>query len=354
MSLPIVIIFERHWDLIPKSLVKELLPELSKRGYGNFCFEAPENLSEAEIANQHNSALELDSKIEEQAQELLKQVGIIKNLSDMSFSSLAELLKLYVSSKRYIDVAEKLKQLGASRLLKEIFVEAAKLAISIKGIDIRSEDFNQIVSVNLLNRMTHIKSQEDYRIRTIFKNLLKIRAEQEEGIIFSCGAFHAKTLIDEFKKQHLQDEVVYYFPHSSSRYDESADDIKKLMNDTLIDHIYLLSQKDIKPFSKKIIREIAEKTRYTREIVEYNSHSQFLSDCFKTNFRAFLLPRYHVDGLLNISESCDIEEIQKQVSAVGVQTHRIFLGGQNYLSIPNINSKDIAEKIRKIPSHARL
>ena len=42
MSLPIVIIFERHWDLIPKPLVKELLPELSKRGYGNFCFEAPE------------------------------------------------------------------------------------------------------------------------------------------------------------------------------------------------------------------------------------------------------------------------------------------------------------------------
>ncbi|VHO02007.1 hypothetical protein RHT_00325 [Candidatus Rhabdochlamydia sp. T3358] len=32
MSLPIVVIFERHWDETPKHLVKQLLPELVKEG----------------------------------------------------------------------------------------------------------------------------------------------------------------------------------------------------------------------------------------------------------------------------------------------------------------------------------
>lgn len=117
MSLPIVIIFERHWDTVPKSVMQYSLPHLSKRGYETFCFEAPQNLSSAEIVDRHNSWLEFDSDIQQQAEKLLKQVGITSKLSDMSFGSLAELLRLHVSSKRYLGVAEKVKQLPAFRML---------------------------------------------------------------------------------------------------------------------------------------------------------------------------------------------------------------------------------------------
>jgi len=351
MSLPIVIIFERHWDTIPKSVLKDLLPDLSKKGYDTFCFEAPQNLSSAEIVDRHKSGLDLDSNIQQQAEKLLKQVGITSKLSDMSFRSLAELLRLYVSSKKYVDVAEKVKQLPASRMLKEIFCEATKLSISLKGIDVSSEDFDEMNSVDLSRRMSGIRLREDHRITTMVQNLLKLRTQQEEGIIFACGAIHARGLIDEFKKNGLQDEVLYYFPHSSSRYDESVDDIEVITNGTLgtlIDHTYLLAQKDIKPFGERIIREITGKTKYTREILDYNSHSQFLSDCFKTNFRAFLRPGYHVDALVAVTEPSDIEDIQRRVSATGVQTHRISLDGRNYFAIPNVNTRDIAERIRKI------
>jgi len=353
MSLPLVIIFERHWDTIPKSVMKDLLPDLSRRGYETFCFEAPQNLSSAEIIDRHNSGLELDSGIQQQAENLLKQVGITSKLSDMSFRSLADLLRLYVSSKRYIDVAEKVKQLPASRMLKEIFSEAAKLSMSLKGIDVGSEDFDEMTSADLSRRMSGIRLREDDRITTMVQNLLKLRTEQEEGIIFACGALHAKGLIDEFKKHGLQDEVLYYFPHSSSRYDESVDDIEVVMHDTsgtLVDHTHLLAQKDIKSFGERVIREITGKTKYTREILHYNSHSQFLSDCFKTNFRAFLRPGYHVDALVDVTEPSDIEDIERRVSATGVSTHRIALDGRNYLAIPNVNTRDIAERIRKIPS----
>lgn len=351
MSLPIVIIFERHWDTIPKYLIKNLLPDLSKKGYEIFCFEAPQNLSSAEIIDRHNSGLELDSGIQQQAEKLLKQVEITSKLSDMSFVRLTELLRLYVSSKRYIEVAEKVKQLPASHILKEVFGEATKLSMSLKGIDIDSEDFDEINSLDLSKRMSSVRLREDHRIATIFQNLLKLRTQQEEGVIFVCGAFHAKGLIGEFKKHGLQDEVLYYFPHSSSRYDESVDDINKVaMNSTLLDHTYLLAQKDIKPFGERIIREITGKTRYKMEILDYNSHSQFLSECFKTNFRAFLRPGYHVDALVAVTEPSDIEDIQRRVTVVGVQSHNISLDGRSYLVIPNVNTRDIAERIRTISS----
>jgi hypothetical protein len=353
MSLPIVILFERHWDTIPKSVMKDLLPDLSKRGYETFCFEAPQNLSSAEIIDRHNSGLAIDSDIQQQAEKLLKQVGITSKLSDMSFRRLADLLRLYVSSKRYVEVAEKVKQLPASRILKEIFIEAAKLSISLKGIDIDSKDFDEMISPDLSQRMPGIRLQENHRITTMVQNLLKLRTQQEEGIIFACGALHAKGLIDALKKQGLQDEVLYYFPHSSSRYDESVDDIEVVMYDTsgiLADHTHLLAQKDIQPFGQRVIREITRKTKYTIEILDYNSHSQFLSDCFKTNFRAFLRPGYNVDALVDVTEPSDIEEIERRLSATGVQTHHIALDGRNYLAIPNVNTRDIAERIRRIPS----
>ena len=346
--LPVVIFFERHWDTVPKSVIKDLLPDLNKIGYKTFCFEAPQNLSAVQIVDRHNSTLAFDSNIQKQAEKFLKQVGITSNLSDMCFRNLIELLRLHVSSTKYVEAAEKIKQLPASSILKEVFDEATKLSMSLKGVDIDSEEFNEMISVDLLTRMPDIRLKEDKRVTTMFQNLLKFRAQQEEGVIFSCGVLHAKGLINEFKKHGLHDEVFYYFPHSSSRYDKSIDDIKVAMNDTLVDHTYLLAQEDIKPFSERVIREITEKTKYIKEILDYNSHSQFLSNCFKTNFRAFLRQGYHVDALVDVTEPSDIEDIQLRVSAAGVQTHRISLDGRNYLAIPNVNTGDIAKRIRKI------
>ncbi len=349
--LPVIIIFERHWDTIPKSVIKNLLPDLNKIGYKTFCFEAPQNLSSAKIVDRYNSGLKFDSDIQQHAEKFLKKVGIASELSDMSFRSLTELLRLHVSSTEYVKAAEKIKQLPASRILKDVFDEATKLSMSLKGIDINSEEFYKMISVDLLRRMPGIRLNEDHRITTMFKNLLELRTQHGKGVIFVCGAFHAKGLVDEFKKHGLQDEILYYFLHSSSCYDESINDIKIITNNalgTLVDHTYLLAQKDIKPFSERVIREIAEKTKYTREILDYNSHSQFLSNCFKTNFRAFLRSEYHVDALVDVTEPSNIEDIQLRVSAAGVQTHRISLNGRNYLAIPNVNTRDIAERIRKI------
>lgn len=350
MSLPVVIIFERHWDTIPKLLAKDLLPSLARRGYDTLCFEAPQNITSAEIIERHKRGLEFDSNIQLQAERLLKQVGITRELSGVSLRELTDLMRLYVSSKKYLEVAEKIKQLPASRILKDTFREAGKLTMSVKGIDIDDEDFDEMISSNPSTgaRALALQAKEDYRIQTMFSNLLKLRAQHEEGIVVACGALHASRLLARFKEQNMQDEVLYYFPHSSGRYENRVDDIRDLvaMNDSLVGHTHLLRKQEVRSFGDRIIKEITEKTRYKREVAGGNSHSQFLSKYFKANFRAFLRPGYHVDALLDFQDSSDIEKIRKRASEVGVQSYDVSLDERRYLVIPNVNTREIANRIR--------
>jgi hypothetical protein len=346
MSLPIVIIFERHWDTIPKLLVKDALSDLSKRGYENLCFEVSHELSSLEIINRHDAGLKFDSDIQQQTEACLKKLNITAKLCDISFTKLSQLMRLYVSSKKYHEVATKIKQLPASLILKEIFNDTTKLSMSVKGVDIA--DFDDVVTGDISEVASKVRRDENFRIATIFKNLCKLRSQQKEGIVFICGAFHAEGLLNEFKKHNLEKEVLYYFPHSTSRYDESMDDIKEAMNKTLKDHTYLLSPKEIRPLKEKIIKEVVEKTNYEMQIQQGTMNSQFLSEIFKTNVRAFLRPGYHVDALVDAERNSEGEMIEKRFSELGVKTHPLTLNDHKYLVIPNINTKDISDRIHKI------
>lgn len=353
MSLPIVIIFERHWDPIPKTLLRDLLPDLKKRGYETICYEAPENISSAEIVDRHRYSVTLDQEIQKQAEDLLKQRGITQRLSEISFGRLAELLKSFVLSNHCLHVAEKIKTLPALLILNEVFDHAAELSLTVKGIDIDSEIFDQMGTLDSSSRMSILRTKNAYRDRLFFQNLCALRTQQEGGLVFACGALHAKGLIDQFKQNGLENEVLYYFPHSSSRYDESVDDVNHFaMNVTLLNHTYLLSQKDLKPFGERVIREISEKTTYRVEIPEHNAHARFLTDYFKTPFQVLLRPGSHADALVDTSGEVDVEDIKKRVQAVGVQTQEHTLDGRRYLVIPHVNTIEIAERIRKIPANA--
>ncbi len=347
MCLPIVIIFEHHWDPIPKLVVRDLLPDLYKKGYETFSLEAPQDLSSNEIVARHQSGLKEDLELNQQAKAALREkTGIECELSSISFTKLMKLLQYYVHSKEYAKFAEKIKKLPASLILKQVFEKAKELSISLKGVDIDSKDFDAMMSPNLLTRMGGIEDREDCRIPIIFHNLLKLQTQKKEGVIFVCGAFHAERLINTFKKQDLQDRVLYYFPHSGNHCGKDVDIIKDLTtNDTLPGHTYFLSQEKVKSFVEKVIGEVIEKTSYTREILDVNSHSQFLSAYFKTNVRAFLRPGYHVDAFVDISEAANI---QKHLTAAGLETHPTSLDNRAYLVIPNINTKDTADRIRKM------
>lgn len=41
MSLPTVVVFERHWDMIPKQTIKHLLSPLKAKGLRKFMLRSP-------------------------------------------------------------------------------------------------------------------------------------------------------------------------------------------------------------------------------------------------------------------------------------------------------------------------
>lgn len=344
IALPVVVIFERHWDEIPKQLVADLLPDLVDQGYDTLCIETPQNLTSSEITSRLDSCINSDSEILSQAERLLKRVNITKKLSELSFDTLADLMKLFVSSQKYYEVAEMIKRLPAAQQLKKVFDESKRLSVRIKGVDIDDKDYQEITTTFFLDRMDKLIINEDLRMRTISENL--IEHSQRHGIIFICGALHCSNLIAKFKEKNLQDRVLYYFPHSSQRYIDSIDDINKVnVNEN---HTYLLSSEEVKAFKNKIVKEVIPKIGYIKEILEGNSHSRYLSELFGVNFQAFLRPGYYVDGLLDIEEKENIEKIEQNLTENNIQTRRDFLEGRLYLVISDINTEKVIKRISQL------
>lgn len=357
-SLPIVMVFERHWDLIPKLLLKNLLPALAKQGYGNFCIEAPSASTTDEIVEGINSVIKCDTELLHQTEQMLKknQVSVAQNLSDMSFGKLADLLMWCVSSKKYIELAQKIKHLPAQRIMKDILSIARKESISLKGVDVDEKTYCSMISHELQfsERSANLRANEDLRIATMVANLLKLREEQEEGIIFSCGAMHAPELLEEFKKRNLHESIVCYFPQSSEKFDEMEDALTSTEKDlkrtaeTLRSCTTILKEAQVVPFCQNIVGKIARDIRdkYIGEI-EGNSHTRYLSTLFNVSFRAFIRLGHYVDAILIIQDLPNLQEIRDYFVRVGVETHEMASGGNTYLVVPRVNTLEIAYKIRK-------
>ncbi|MCB1115065.1 MAG: hypothetical protein KDK71_01235 [Chlamydiia bacterium] len=353
MSLPIVILFERHWDPIPRAVMQELLPGLAEKGYGTLCIEAPQNISSEEIFKRMNWGLQEDSELEQVAKKFLSErnVSLKQELSEISFTPLTALMRQYVSSQCYVKCAEKLKQLPASRMTKENYEEAKKRGITLKGIDIDNSGFDAMTSADLLTRMTIINSLETSRIETFTKHLLTLKNEQSGGIIFACGALHAKRVVEELNKNETAGEVLYYFPHSARRYDESKDDVAKIIKDnqgTLDGHTYCLTQEKVKPFAVKVMSDIAEKATYQKKIEENTSHAQELTKTFNVPFNSYLRSGHHVDALADVSAVTDVGGMQELLRTKGILSGLTIVKDRQYLAVFNVNTKAVADKIRKL------
>lgn len=348
-TLPFVIIFERHWDQEPKKALKDLIPKLSDEGYDTLCFEFPQSLTEEEIISSHLKGLDFDIKLNSQAYAYVERAGVKDiQLCDLGFTQLAKLMRVCVSSQRYIEVAEKLKGLPSSILLKDLLSNAKKLHFSIKGVD-DAQSLQDIQSADLSKRMSVIKNNEERRITTIFENLLNLH-KGGKNIVFVCGALHAKNLMNKFEEQNLQDHVLFYFPHSNKSYDENFDDVKNLSKGTLENHTFcLIDEQSRNLLNGRIIKEMKSKNvNYKEEVVGGNSHSRFLSHFFNKNFKAYLRPGYYVDALLDTFHISDCEGIVKKLEEVAITTESVSLEGRTHLVIRDVNTKEIADNIRRL------
>lgn len=357
-SLPIILLFERHWDPIPKLLLKSLLPALAKQGYATFCMEASTSHSSVQMTEAINEVIKIDTDLENQTLQMLWTKGILlsKKLSEMSHRELSSLLMWHVSSKKYIELAQKIKHLPAMRLMSDILNIAKKESISLKGIDIDEESYRTMISpeISIDERSVNIKANEDIRISTFFNNLRKLREQNEGGIVFACGALHAPRLLEQFKKHQMQDSVVSYFSRCSGVYDEQENALMeeeedfKAFGEALKNRTTVLKEEQISSFTQKIVKEVSRLIRYKREVFEGNSHTRFLSNLFHVHFRAYMRPGYYVDALLDIKDVANIQQIRIYFKKLEVETYDISADGRDYLVVPRVNVKEVAYKIRNL------
>ncbi|HEV8052700.1 MAG TPA: hypothetical protein VGP47_09405 [Parachlamydiaceae bacterium] len=348
--LPIIVIFEQHWDKAPKEVLKHVLPQLSSHGYDTLCYEVPKNLNELEIITGWEGTLEFCTNLTNQAQGLLKQVGFVRNVSEVAFTELIELLRLYVSSKRYVEVAERIKELPGSIVLNEIIHNAKQLSFTIKGIDIDEDDFHQIVSADLTKKLSIVKKNEVIRIKTFTDNLFELYKEGK-GLIFPCGVLHAGNVMAKFKEKNMQDHVLYYFPHSETLCDdENALTEVKEHSPELKNHSYcILNENDKDALANRIIKDIKSKQNpYQEGIVEGTSATVYLSQIFKVDCNALIRPGYFVDAVIDTNQVADLNDIKDKLYFADIESHQTILADHSYLVIPSVNTEQVSSSISRL------
>lgn len=352
VSLPIIVIFGQHWNKEPLHLLNNLLPDLAAEGYDTLCMESPKEYTESKVISTFNECAQYGSQMSTRAKQRLKdKVGIIKELSEIHFKELAQLLQLHFSSKYYLDAAQRIKELPAQLLLNEVLKTAGKLSFVIKGVDINAQDYQNMLGpfTSLSEKTSSLDRYENDRIQTMTDCLSQLY-DEGKGIIFSCGASHANNLMARFKAKNLQDKVLYYFVHSEEKYyDATSDEIEVLVKacDSLKGHTYCLrNESDRQLLKNKIINEIKTKnTNYREEVLEGNSQSKLLCHIFNVNVKTYMRPGYQVDALIDMNQAADFQSMIKHIHEENIQMHETSLNGHPYLVIPEINATKIAEKI---------
>ena len=87
------------------------------------------------------------------------------------------------------------------------------------------------------------------------------------GIVFICGALHVPALMSFFKKNNIQDDIIYYFPQTSAQFEHGIDDIAELKQQEQEHKFFILkSEDDIQSFAKQIIYEVKEKMENKSEL----------------------------------------------------------------------------------------
>jgi hypothetical protein len=351
MSLPIVMLFNRHWDITPQLLIKEMLPGLSKEGYDSFCEERSSALSEQDIFNdmENHIGSSLDYlNIFNQIADLSK-LPCNRNLNDLTLSELQYALPNKCDYSDAEDMTYAIKHLQAHKRHRDNLFLAKEMAFQIHPID-DPLSVNEVESVLGDSELEYEAMKKTQSVReSVMADRLFHMHSLGAGIIVSLGCNHFKNMVELLQKRGLgEEDIVCHFPHTMYRYRwPLKNDLENLIEkgSILINKTTsATSDEEIYKLSLKLLSEVKSKKELKKELLK-NCHIQFLSEYFNVNFKPHLRPEYCLDAVLSFTK---IEEI----SAIREKLHKFRIVNQkteSYLIIPNVNTTDIAHRIRLLP-----
>jgi hypothetical protein len=262
MPLPIIILFERTFDSGPPLTVKKLINPLSTQGYDTLALEFPHQKSPKEFESELDETLRFVEKIYYDANELVRSrnVAIKNDLCEMNYSELSQLMMYYVSSRRYNEVAFNLIHLPAMRARKELLRSAVKEAMLVHGMT-ENNLSPYLLYVNGLSTLVDKPNKNSNETMNHKARQLAKLYKQRKGVIYIGDASSASDLLTEMDRLGIASNVIYYFLHSSRRFETAKDDAREISRELLLANrsFCIATQDDIAAFTRKLSDDITAK-----------------------------------------------------------------------------------------------
>jgi hypothetical protein len=354
MTLPIIIMPERHWDADAKLALEKTLPSLKPKGYKVVCFESPSDETLEELVAGVKSTIEFTEEQYAQAQTLLKRRNIQRNLSDMNYSELKALLLQFVSSRYSNEMALWFKELPGHKQKLQLINAAISLDMAVCGIDLIKSEMEPLRSMdallNLNKKLSAVDSLDKKRIESFKTHLLDLQ-KTGAGVIFVVGKFHYDTLVQAFSADNSLADVIFIHPHSSKCLDSPIDDRPLAIIDnkeqlTLIDH-EIENSDDVEKFAPLLNEAVQFKVNGYQSI-EPTVVSKMLSEKTGLSFDLCMRPSMHVDAYHIVGDAEKMKAIDEVLTKRGISGSFTFFKEAEAYCIPCINSTEISDAITRL------
>lgn len=352
MSFPIIILLERHWDVIPKQVLINALPFLKTFGYDTLCFESPSDLDEKNtIAGIESTIQFIEDRFAETNQHL-KSRGMSFDPSVMDYSALEQFLFNYVSSRYSKEMALWFKELPGHKQKFDLVQRAKKENITICGIDLPSSQLEPINSLESQNncdaRVSGIIKLDKQRTLAFKKNLVELQ-QKGKGVIFVVGQSHYKQLVEELAKESLLNNILFLHPYAGKCLDNNYIDynLSPCSNTKDISLIELMIST---PDEMNIFSKFFKSTLNTFKSISIDPTSSctLLSDKTKLEFKAFKRPNHQVDCYHFFNDPQTIADTLKKLEKIKAPGFFTFFKNKMAYRVPNVNTADITSKIQEI------
>ena len=353
MSLPIIILVERHWDVAPKQALMNALPFLNTLGYHTLCFESPHELNEQETIARVESTIQFIEKRLTETNKYLTTQGKCVDFDAMDFSRLQHFLLNFVTTRYSNEMALWFKELPGHKEKLNLIRTAIRNNMRICGVDLTSEQLQPIDSFeaqnNLHSRVSGIKQLDKARVSTFKNHLLELQ-QLENGIIFSVGQSHYSSLIEEFSREYYLGEVVFLHPYSLQCLTEShIDYYLPLFDDpnlTLIEMAINCNQ-DMEMFAATLKRKIQTKLN-THTPIEQTYSCHMLSDKTGLDFAPYVRPSFLVDCHHFFHSREEITATHNKLKRSGISGFFTFFRDKESYCIPCVNTQEMQSKIKAL------
>jgi hypothetical protein len=169
-------------------------------------------------------------------------------------------MMFYVSSRRYNEVAFNLIHLPALRARKELLRFAVKESMLVHGMTENTLSPYLLYVNGLSTLVDNANKKSNETMNHNARQLAKLY-KQRKGVIATCDASSAAGLLAELDRLGIASNVIYYFLHSSRRFEAAKDDAAAISHDLLFTNrsFCISTQDDIAAFTRKLSEDIAVK-----------------------------------------------------------------------------------------------